>query len=133
MQGEATTTTESSSSVVAISRKKADLMFVQHMVASLKSDGRMAVVMLQGVLFRMAKKKRVVKSSSRTVSWKRSSACLPVCSTARAYLRQYQRAFIAAVENLWTKYAVTTKQILAERDREAAQLDAFLTKLGYNR
>jgi type I restriction enzyme M protein len=47
------------------------------------------------------------------------------------YLRQYQRAFIAAVENLWSKYAVTTKQILAERDREAAQLDAFLKELGY--
>ena len=47
------------------------------------------------------------------------------------YLRQYQRAFIAAVENLWDKYAVTTKQILAERDREAAQLDAFLKELGY--
>jgi len=50
-----------------------------------------------------------------------------------SYLRQYQRAFIAAVENLWSKYAVTTKQILAERDREAVQLDAFLTELGYNR
>lgn len=47
------------------------------------------------------------------------------------YLRQYQRAFIAAVENLWAKYAVTTKQILAERDREAAQLNAFLKELGY--
>ena len=47
------------------------------------------------------------------------------------YLRQYQRAFIAAVENLWSKYAVTTKQILAERDREAAQLNAFLKELGY--
>ena len=47
------------------------------------------------------------------------------------YLRQYQRSFIAAVENLWQKYAVTTKQILAERDREAAQLDAFLKELGY--
>lgn len=47
------------------------------------------------------------------------------------YLRQYQRAFIAAVENLWQKYAVTTKQILAERDREAAQLNAFLKELGY--
>jgi type I restriction enzyme M protein len=47
------------------------------------------------------------------------------------YLRQYQRAFIAAVENLWDKYAVTTKQILAERDQEAAQLDAFLKELGY--
>ena len=47
------------------------------------------------------------------------------------YLRQYQRSFIAAVENLWQKYAVTTKQILAARDREAAQLDAFLKELGY--
>ena len=32
--------------------KKADLMFVQHMIASLKSTGRMAVVMPHGVLFR---------------------------------------------------------------------------------
>ena len=32
--------------------KKADLMFVQHMVAVLKSDGRMATVMPHGVLFR---------------------------------------------------------------------------------
>lgn len=47
------------------------------------------------------------------------------------YLRQHQRAFIAAVENLWQKYAVTTKQILADRDREAAQLNAFLKELGY--
>ena len=47
------------------------------------------------------------------------------------YLRQYQRAFIAAVENLWPKYAVTMKQILAERDREAAQLNVFLKELGY--
>ena len=34
------------------SGKKADLMFVQHMVASLKSDGKLAVVMPHGVLFR---------------------------------------------------------------------------------
>ena len=47
------------------------------------------------------------------------------------YLRQYQRAFIAAIENLWDKYAVTLKQILAERDREAEQLDRFLEELGY--
>jgi type I restriction enzyme M protein len=47
------------------------------------------------------------------------------------YLRQCQRAFIAAVENLWSKYAVTTKQILTERDREAAQLNLFLQELGY--
>lgn len=46
-------------------------------------------------------------------------------------LRQFQRAFVAAVENLWDKYAVTTKQSLAERDHEAALLDGFLRELGY--
>jgi type I restriction enzyme M protein len=47
------------------------------------------------------------------------------------YLRQYQRGLIAAVETLWQKYAVTAKQILAERDREAEQLGQFLVELGY--
>ena len=47
------------------------------------------------------------------------------------YLRQYQRTFIAAIENLWDKYAVTAQQLLAERDREAARLDAYLKELGY--
>lgn len=47
------------------------------------------------------------------------------------YLRQYQRKFTAAVENLWDKYAVTAKQIIAERDREAEQLNRFLVELGY--
>ena len=37
--------------------KKADLMFVQHMVASLKHNGRMAVVMPHGVLFRGGEEK----------------------------------------------------------------------------
>ena len=47
------------------------------------------------------------------------------------YLRQYQRAVIAEIENLWSKYAVTTKKILSDRDTEAAQLDKFLVELGY--
>ena len=47
------------------------------------------------------------------------------------YLRQYQRGLVAAVDNLWSKYAVTAKRILAERDQEAAQLDEFLKELGY--
>lgn len=37
--------------------KKADLMFVQHMVAVLKADGRMATVMPHGVLFRGGEEK----------------------------------------------------------------------------
>ncbi len=47
------------------------------------------------------------------------------------YLRQILRDLIAAVENLWSKYAVTAKEILAARDAEAIQLDGFLKELGY--
>ncbi|MCK5904865.1 MAG: type I restriction-modification system subunit M, partial [Gammaproteobacteria bacterium] len=39
--------------------KKADLMFVQHMIASLKPDGHMATVMPHGVLFRAGKEKLI--------------------------------------------------------------------------
>jgi len=39
--------------------KKADLMFVQHMLASLKPDGHMATVMPHGVLFRGGKEKLI--------------------------------------------------------------------------
>lgn len=43
------------------SGKKADLMFVQHMVASLKSNGRMATIMPHGVLFRGSAEKVIRK------------------------------------------------------------------------
>ena len=39
--------------------KKADLMFVQHMLASLKLNGRMATIMSHGVLFRGGKEKLI--------------------------------------------------------------------------
>lgn len=39
--------------------KKADLMFVQHMIASLKPDGRMATIMPHGILFRGGKEKLI--------------------------------------------------------------------------
>ncbi|MCC5897166.1 MAG: N-6 DNA methylase [Phormidium sp. BM_Day4_Bin.17] len=39
--------------------KKADLMFVQHMIASLKTTGRMATIMPHGVLFRGGKEKLI--------------------------------------------------------------------------
>ena len=41
--------------------KKADLMFVQHMIAVLKADGKMAVVMPHGVLFRGGEEKTARK------------------------------------------------------------------------
>jgi len=49
----------------------------------------------------------------------------------RQYLRADQRACIAAIENLWGKYAVTARQIEAERDEAAQVLQAFLVELGY--
>jgi type I restriction enzyme M protein len=39
--------------------KKADLMFVQHMIASLRTDGHMATIMPHGVLFRGGKEKLI--------------------------------------------------------------------------
>ena len=41
------------------SGKKADLMFVQHMLASIRSNGRMATIMPHGVLFRGGKEKLI--------------------------------------------------------------------------
>jgi type I restriction enzyme M protein len=42
-------------------KKQADLMFLQHMVSTLKNDGRMAVVMPHGVLFRGGEEQKVRK------------------------------------------------------------------------
>ena len=44
----------------------------------------------------------------------------------QGYLRQYRQGFVAKVENLWGKYSVTVKEILAERDQEAELLNQFL-------
>jgi type I restriction enzyme M protein len=47
------------------------------------------------------------------------------------HLRADQRACVAALDNLWDKYAVTVRQIEAERDAAAAELQRFLGELGY--
>ena len=51
--------------------------------------------------------------------------------TFEGYLRADQRACLAALENLWSKYAVTASAIEAKRDAEAAKLQHFLNELGY--
>jgi type I restriction enzyme M protein len=51
--------------------------------------------------------------------------------TYEGYLRADQRASVAALENLHGKYAVTAKQIEAQRDEAAAKLKGFLVELGY--
>jgi type I restriction enzyme M protein len=47
------------------------------------------------------------------------------------YLRADQRACIAALENLYAKYAVTAEEIEAQRDEAAARLKKYLKELGY--
>lgn len=48
------------------------------------------------------------------------------------YLRAEQKVCIAAIENLWVKYAVTAREIEAERDKAYQQLQILLTELGYD-
>ena len=50
----------------------------------------------------------------------------------RQYLRADQRACVAAIENLWGKYAVTAKQLEGARDQATTVLNAYLSDLGYD-
>jgi len=81
-------------------------------------------------LVRSAREK-ISRDEARTVIVERLRALL--METYRAYLRADQRACIKAIENLWDKYAVTAKQIEAERDAASRQLQAFLVELGYDK
>ena len=47
------------------------------------------------------------------------------------YLNAEKRQLIAALENLWTKYAVSSRTLEAERSQTLKTLDAFMTGLGY--
>jgi len=47
------------------------------------------------------------------------------------YLNAEKRALIATVENLWDKYAVSSRELETEREKTLETLDTFLSKLGY--
>ncbi|MDM3860383.1 putative type I restriction enzymeP M protein (plasmid) [Dolichospermum sp. UHCC 0315A] len=47
------------------------------------------------------------------------------------YLNGAKRSLIAVVENLWDKYAVASQELEAEREETLAELNEFLSKLGY--
>ncbi len=74
-------------------------------------------------------REKISIAEARTVIIERLRQLL--MNTYRAYLRADQRACIKAIENLWSKYAVTAKNIEAERDAASQQLQAFLVELGY--
>ncbi|MCF8143533.1 MAG: hypothetical protein K9N21_06400 [Deltaproteobacteria bacterium] len=47
------------------------------------------------------------------------------------YLNTEKRRLIAVVENLWDKYAVSSRELGAERTETLKALDGFLQSLGY--
>jgi type I restriction enzyme M protein len=51
--------------------------------------------------------------------------------TYEAYLKANQRACVKAIENLWSKYAVTAKSIEEARDKASKQLREYLAELEY--
>ena len=72
---------------------------------------------------------KITNDEARTVIIARLKQTL--LNTYHVYLRADQRACIKAIENLWSKYAVTANTIEAERDAASAQLRAFMVELGY--
>jgi type I restriction enzyme M protein len=72
---------------------------------------------------------RIDSNEARQVITERLGTVL--LDSYRHYLRADQRACVGAIENLWRKYAVTARQIEAERDAAAAELQRFLVELGY--
>lgn len=60
-----------------------------------------------------------------------SNPCSPREGLNTSFLHADQRACVAALENLHRKYAVTAKQIEAQRDVVAQRLAGFLAELGY--
>jgi len=73
---------------------------------------------------------KISNDEARTVIIERLRQVL--MNTYQVYLRADQRVCIKAIENLWSKYAVTAKTIETERDAASEQLKAFLVELGYD-
>ena len=48
-----------------------------------------------------------------------------------AYVTAHRQQIITTLENWWDKYAVSLRQIEAERDAASAELTGFLRGLGY--
>ena len=72
---------------------------------------------------------KISKNKARVIIVKRLGKVL--FDSYQHYLRADQRACIVAIENLWSKYAVTAKQIEAARDEAAQALLDYLAELGY--
>ena len=77
-----------------------------------------------------AARQRISADEARQVILRRLEAVL--METYGQYLRADQRACVAAVENLWGKYAVTARQLEHTRATATAELAHYLSRLGYD-
>jgi len=74
-------------------------------------------------------RQRIGRDEARQAILRRLQAVL--MDTYGQYLRADQRVCVAAIENLWGKYAVTAWQLDASRSQAATALSRFLGELGY--
>jgi type I restriction enzyme M protein len=76
-----------------------------------------------------AAREKIGKDEARAVIIQRMHQLL--VQTFETYLRADQRACLAALENLHSKYAMTAEAIERKRDEAAAKLKGYLKELGY--
>ena len=76
-----------------------------------------------------AAREKIDRDEARKVIVERLQRLL--VQTYESYLRADQRACLAALENLYSKYAVTAEDIEKRRDAAGAKLKGFLGELGY--
>ena len=75
-------------------------------------------------------RQKISPAEARQVILKRLEQVL--MESYRQYLRADQRACVAAIENLWGKYAVTAKELEVARKQATNVLAGFLAELGYD-
>jgi len=76
-----------------------------------------------------AAREKIDRAEARRVIIERLRRLL--VQTYESYLRADQRACLVALENLHSKYAVTSQEIERRRDAASARLKEFLCELGY--
>lgn len=76
-----------------------------------------------------AARSKITADEARVIILERLEKVL--MQTYETYLKAHQRVCIERITNLWNKYAVTAKEIEAQRDSAAKELERFLVELGY--
>lgn len=111
----------------AVEKRLARHKALEQEVRALKSGIR-SIEKKQDELVEVARAK-ISRKDARKATVERLGRLL--MNSYRIYLQADRRACIAAIENLWSKYAITAKDIERERDAASAQLQRFLVELGY--